>query len=144
MTLFTHFAKKSRTKRHQEGKNADRPSVPPLPGSPFPVPSHRPLLSRFSLFSGLGEPERGARGHGVQRLPVHQVRHGRRRRSWQDLYAHLLHQQQVPHCNALLMRFLFFFHLYAQRLLAGKIQAFLGSLWIFLGFPCLPVHVISF
>ncbi|KAF7080411.1 hypothetical protein CFC21_084503, partial [Triticum aestivum] len=34
---------------------------------------------------------------GVQRFPVHQVRHGGRRRRRQDLHAHLLHQQQVPH-----------------------------------------------
>jgi hypothetical protein len=39
-------------------------------------------------------------GHGLQRLPVHQVRHSGGRRRGKDLHAHLLHQQQVPHCNA--------------------------------------------
>lgn len=31
-------------------------------------------------------------------VEVHQVRHCGGRGRWQDLYAHLLYQQQVPHC----------------------------------------------
>ena len=39
------------------------------------------------------------RKNGHKRGEVHQVCHGGGRRSREDMYAHLLHQQQVPDCE---------------------------------------------
>jgi hypothetical protein len=44
-----------------------------------------------------GRPEQQQRAVEDERLQVHKVRHGRGRRRRQDLHAHLLHLQHLPH-----------------------------------------------
>ena len=53
------------------------------------------LCSPVATVRGGGSPSPSRRDE--RRHQVHQVRHRRRRRRRQDLHAHLLHQQQVPH-----------------------------------------------
>lgn len=59
-----------------------------------------PRLTSRALHSSACPSSTLGLGHGVQRVTVHQVRHGGGRRRREDLHAHLLHKQQVPHCNA--------------------------------------------